>query len=98
MLVSSEVYYPAGWKAYIDEKETEIYKTNYILRSIVVPEGSHLVEFRFDPPEYYLGFTITHVAWGLTTVLILVGIYQHPKVRQRLGLKKDAASTSENAQ
>ncbi|MCI0474599.1 MAG: hypothetical protein L0Y76_13570, partial [Ignavibacteria bacterium] len=28
LLVLNEIYYPAGWKAYIDGQETEIYKTN----------------------------------------------------------------------
>jgi len=44
LLVLSEVYYPAGWKAYVDGAETEIYKTDYILRSVVVPQGEHNVD------------------------------------------------------
>ncbi|TLY29472.1 MAG: hypothetical protein E6K56_08400, partial [Ignavibacteria bacterium] len=79
LLVLSEIYYPAGWKAFIDGTETEIFKTNYILRSVLVPAGSHIVEFRFDPPIYYLGFSITQGAWGVTAILTR-GPRKHPRL------------------
>ncbi len=75
LLVLSEVYYPAGWRAYIDGKETEIYKTNYVLRSIVVPAGEHKIEFIFDPAVYKTGFLISHIGWGISILLILVGLF-----------------------
>jgi hypothetical protein len=78
LLVLSEVYYPAGWKAYIDGQETEIYKTNYILRSVVVPSGNHKVKFIFDPPIYKTGFTITYIAWIITAFMIVIGFVQSP--------------------
>ena len=34
LMVLSEIYYPAGWKAFVNGTETKIYKTNAILRSI----------------------------------------------------------------
>jgi uncharacterized membrane protein YfhO len=82
LLVLSEVYYPAGWKAYIDRVETEIFKTNYILRSVVLPAGAHTVEFKFDPPIYHIGFTVSHVAWGVTILLILVGLVRVPAIKK----------------
>jgi uncharacterized membrane protein YfhO len=91
LLVLSEVYYPAGWKAYIDGNETEIYKTNYILRSVVVPSGNHKVEFKFDPPIYLTGFTITHIAWIITILLIMIGMYQSPIGRKLLKSRSKAA-------
>ena len=46
LLFLSEIYYPIAWKAYIDGVETEIYKTNFAFRSIVVPAGEHKIEFK----------------------------------------------------
>jgi hypothetical protein len=88
LLVVSEIYYPAGWKAYIDGVETETYKTNYILRSVVVPQGSHVVEFRYASPAYALGYTLTQSAWGVTVLLLLIGGVQTPWLKTKLGMKK----------
>ncbi len=79
LLVLSEVYYPAGWKAYIDGAETEIYKTNYVLRSVVVPAGEHTVEMKFDPPLYQAGFDISIGAWVIAAGLIVMGIVKMRK-------------------
>lgn len=88
LLVLSEVYYPAGWKASIDGTETEIFKTNYILRSVVVPAGSHEVTFTFDPPIYAIGWNLSRAAWGITFLCIVIGLWQIPEIRSRLGGKK----------
>jgi hypothetical protein len=47
--VFSEIFYPAGWNAYIDGKKTDIKRVNYLLRAIMVPPGKHVIEFRFEP-------------------------------------------------
>ncbi len=88
LLVLSEVFYPAGWKAFIDGKETEIYKTNYVLRSIVLPAGNHNVEFRFQSSTYEIGLNITNGAWIVTAILIFIGLIQIPSVRQKLPIRK----------
>ncbi len=74
LLVLTEMYYPAGWKAYIDGHETEIYKTNYFLRSVVVPKGKHKVELKFYPETYYTGRKISMAANILVTLLLIGGI------------------------
>jgi hypothetical protein len=89
LLVVSEVYYPAGWKAFVDGQETEILKTNYMLRSIVVPTGSHTVEFRFDPVLYTAGYTITNIAWAIALCCVLIGLWQLPAVRAKLRARKE---------
>jgi len=74
LLVLNEIYYPAGWKAYIDGTETEIFKTNYFQRSIVVPKGKHKVEFKFYPETYYTGKNISIAANILVTIILIGGI------------------------
>jgi hypothetical protein len=69
LLYVSETYYPAGWKAYVDSQETEIYKTDYLFRSIVVPKGKHKIEFKFEPQTYYTGKKITMAG---NVILILI--------------------------
>jgi Bacterial membrane protein YfhO len=74
LLVLNEVYYPAGWKAYVDGTETEIFKTNYLLRSIVVQKGKHKVELKFYPETYFMGKKISIAANILVTLILIGGI------------------------
>jgi hypothetical protein len=75
--IFSEIYYPAGWKAYIkstsDEKEIEtpIFRANYILRGLVVPEGESIIEFRFEPESYKVGIILA--GFGSFLILVLTG-------------------------
>lgn len=69
--VFSEIFYPEGWSATIDGEDALIYRTNYILRGLVVPSGTHTIEFRFAPRSYTVGNTITMAsAWLLLVVVI----------------------------
>ncbi len=81
LLVVSEIYYPAGWKAAIDGKDTEIYRTNSVLRSVVVPAGSHTVTMTFDPPMYRAGYLISNGAWIFCALCIIIGFLMDPKAR-----------------
>jgi hypothetical protein len=93
LLVVSEVYYPAGWKAFVDGRETEIYRTNSVLRSVAVPAGTHEVTMTFDPPMYRLGYLLTHAGWALTGLCVLAGAWLDPRLRARL-LRRRASVTA----
>ena len=81
LLVLSEVYYPAGWTAAIDGADTKIYRTNAVLRSVLVPAGNHEVKFTFAPETYRLGSTVTTVGWVVVLLLIGVGAARDERVR-----------------
>ena len=54
-MVLSEIYYPAGWKAYVNGQETKIFKTDYVLRSIFLNPGTYIIEFKFNPKTFQTG-------------------------------------------
>lgn len=60
--VFSEIYYPKGWNAYIDGELTDYFRVNYVLRALIIPEGEHMVEFKFEPRSYYWGNKISMVS------------------------------------
>lgn len=44
-LILTDTFYPT-WKAFIDDKSTTTYLTDYNFRGVIVPGGRHVVEFR----------------------------------------------------
>lgn len=71
LAVFSEIYYPDGWHAYIDGEKQPHFRANYILRSMVLPAGSHTVEFRFRPASFYTGNKISLAGSAILILLIL---------------------------
>ena len=82
-LTVSEIYYPAGWKAYLDGKETEIYATNYILRGVLIPKGEHVLEMKFESAVYALSLKFSLIGLIITVLLILVGLYLYIRKNYR---------------
>jgi hypothetical protein len=82
LAVFSEIYYPKGWIATIDGKETQILRANYILRALEIPSGKHTVEFSFRPKAYYVGNKVTMISSWLM-ILAVVGTIAF-SIRQEL--------------
>jgi hypothetical protein len=68
----SEIYYPIGWKAYIDGKEAEILQANYVLRALEIPAGQHEIRFEFKPASYYAGNNIMMIG-SIILILVVIG-------------------------
>ena len=73
LAVFSEIYYPKGWKSFIDGKETPHIQADYVLRAMVIPAGKHQIEFKFEPSSYYFGNKVSLASSIL--LLLAVGGY-----------------------
>ncbi len=48
LMVFSEIFFP-GWKAWIDGQPAALLTADHALRSLWMPAGEHVVEFRYQP-------------------------------------------------
>jgi hypothetical protein len=82
LLVASEVYYPAGWTAYLDGEPVPIHRVNYLLRGVHVPAGEHELVMRFEPSVDRIGTWIAAVATAVDYggILWIAGV---PYIRRR---------------
>lgn len=80
-LVVSEVYYPHGWLATVDGQATEIFQTNYVLRGVLVPPGTHTVEFTYTSSAYTGGRILTAVLFPALIVVIAVETWRKRRKR-----------------
>jgi hypothetical protein len=69
LLVTAEVDYP-GWQATVDGVAAPIVRTDGLLRGVLVPAGTHTVEFRFRPRSVLAGAIITGL--GLIALIVVV--------------------------
>lgn len=72
LAVFSEIYYDKGWNVYVDGKLTPYFRANYVLRSMVVPSGTHKIEWKFEPTVYYTGEKVS-LAFNILLILVVIG-------------------------
>ena len=75
LAVFSEIYYPKGWKVFVDEKEVPYIKADYLLRAVHIPAGKHQVKMIFQPEVIQKGKIISMIAFGLFLLLSAFGIW-----------------------
>lgn len=86
LLFIGEIYYPPAWKAYIDGKETEIFKTNYAFRSVIVPQGKHIITMEYHSKNFETGKNISMIANIVTGLALALGIFV--VARRKFGTKE----------
>ena len=83
-----DTYYPHGWKATIDENETEIYRVNHGFRGVIIPKGKHEVKFTYAPSSYYLGKNISLLVNIILLGGLAFGIFLNIKEKKALNKNK----------
>ncbi|WP_339906048.1 YfhO family protein, partial [uncultured Cyclobacterium sp.] len=89
LAVFSEIFYPKGWKAFVDGQETPILRVNYLLRGLVLPEGEHTVEMRFEPSAYYNWEMVAVIVQYLVVLSILFAVYKNMNSKRDLTDQND---------
>lgn len=74
--VFSEIYYKAGWQAYVNGEKAAYFRADYLLRAMPLKAGRYQVEFRFEPSVVPLSKTISLAASALLLVLFGVCVYR----------------------
>ena len=70
MLLS--IPYSEGWKAYVDEQETSIFRANECYMAVFLPKGSHHVRLHYETPYLKLGAYISIVSFAVLIGCIIV--------------------------
>jgi len=79
LVVFSEIYYEKGWNAYIDGKIVPHFRANYVLRSMMVPERTTKIEFKFEPSSYSSGESVAYASSIL--LLLLLGFVSYKELK-----------------
>ncbi len=79
LAVFSEIYYKKGWNAYIDDVIVPHFRSNYILRALLVPKGTQKIEFKFEPNSYLIGEILAYSSSILLLVLLVFFYYRKIK-------------------
>lgn len=79
--VFSEIWYPEFWDVTIDGKPTDMFRVNYILRAVGVPQGNHEIVFSFRPqPKLGWLSLISSVLLALALIYLVYKRYKKEEV------------------
>lgn len=71
LAVFSEIYYPKGWNAYVDDQPAPHFRANYVLRAMVLPAGEHKLRFKFEPGVFFIGEKISLISSVILIFIVL---------------------------
>ncbi len=82
--VFSEVYFPWGWHATVNGKETPLARVNYVLRAIELPTGDSTIVMTFDPQSIHTSSNVAYACVSLIYLLLLSAAFSEIKRRKLL--------------
>jgi hypothetical protein len=69
-LVLTDAWDP-GWTALVDGMPATTIRADVIFRAVLLPEGTHRVEFLYRPRAFYTGLVLSGVGVALTAIVLL---------------------------
>lgn len=91
LAVFSEIYYEGGWKAFIDGEPANLVRADYILKALVIPEGTHTVEFKFEFDQFKTVKSISFAGSILVALLIISTIVYYINQERKKQVKNGDA-------
>jgi uncharacterized membrane protein YfhO len=85
--VFSEIYYPKGWNAYVNDQKVDYLNVNYVLRGLSLPAGQHKIRFVFEPASYKNGVSIMYASSFLIVLITLGGLFMSWKKNKEQSAK-----------
>ena len=82
VLTLMQADYP-GWKVYVNGDPAPYFKSNQLFISCLLPEGSHLVEFRYSNSPVMAGLFVSYLMFALIVFIIVFREIKHVKGRRR---------------
>jgi hypothetical protein len=70
LAVLTDLFYP-GWQAHVDGDPVDTLRTNYLVRGVIVPSGTHRVSFAYTPLRWRAAAIVSLIA---TAVLLMIGL------------------------
>jgi uncharacterized membrane protein YfhO len=84
--VFSEIYYPEGWNCYVDGKQIETFRANYVLRAAKIQKGKHQIEWKFEPKAFQTGSNVSFAGSSLL-ILACIGVFW---MNRKVEIKEEA--------
>ncbi len=94
VLVLLDSYFP-GWQASVDGQEVTIYRAQHNFRGVLLPPGSHRIEFQYKPLSFRIGAFVTGMS-GLVLLLLLAGWAWQARSRAAAGGEPVARRVAKN--
>lgn len=70
-----------GWKAFIDDEETTIYKSNGLNMSVLVPKGKHLITFKYKNTLALGAGIVSYTIFFIILIYVSIINWNHPVYR-----------------
>ena len=90
-------FWEKGWRAYIGHRAVPILRTDYALRGVLLPAGSAVVEFRYEPASVILSFWLAGAAAMTIFGWLGLGYWRRGKTDRSLSTSVLATAASRSA-